>query len=176
VKYAKPGIKNFSASTVLMIWLSLILNLFKEIVSFNTKYFNLSVLIFASGGILHLLVLPIVTGTLNVSRFLPYIKFVTNSSAFMTFFFRHSKTSITTRKLVRNWNSKWRIYFLNLVLPWNALFVQSNFNTQANLLCGQIQKCSGELKREIKLKLIDLKKIANEIVIIESSARNPFQV
>ena len=95
---------------------------------------------------------------------------------FSILIFRHSKTSITTRKLVRNWNSKWRIYFLNLVLPWNALFVQSNFNSQANLLCGQIQKCSGELKREIKLKLIDLKKIANEIVIVESSARNPFQV
>lgn len=76
---------NSSASTVLMIWLSLILNLFKEIVSFNSKYFNLSVLIFASGGLLHLLVLPIVTGTLNVSRFLPYIKFVAHSSAFSAF-------------------------------------------------------------------------------------------
>ena len=81
--------KNFnnysSASTVLMIWLSLILNLFKEIVSFNSKYFNLSVLIFASGGLLHLLVLPIVTGTLNVSRFLPYIKFVAHFSTLQYF-------------------------------------------------------------------------------------------
>ncbi|CAG5080812.1 Oidioi.mRNA.OKI2018_I69.PAR.g9711.t1.cds [Oikopleura dioica] len=151
-----------NASTVLTIWLGLILNLFKEIVSINSKYFNPSVLLFSSLGLLHLLLLPIITDTLNVSSFLPYIK--------------HSKTSITTRKLVRNWNSKWRIYFLNLVLPWNALFVQSNVNSQSNLLMKQIQSISKELAKEIKLKLINLRRIANEIVLIESATRNPFQL
>ena len=84
-----------------------------------------------------------------------------------------------TRRLVHNWESKWRIYLLNLVLPWNMLFFQKNFNYQRRILERQIDTngpgVSLLVQRECKIKLFNLKNMQNIIFLRESAFRDPFQ-
>ena len=91
----------------------------------------------------------------------------------------HSKGSIMTGRLVRNWESKWRIYLLNIVLPWNMLFFQKNFNSQRRTLERQVDKCgpgvSPLVDKECKVKLFHLKKMQNISFLRESAFRDSFQ-
>lgn len=95
----------------LLNWLNISMCLLKGLLGLVASYFTFVTQITLSVlGLIHLILLPDLTESTNVTDYLQFL--------------RHSKTSIMTRRLVHNWESKWRIYLLNLVLPWNMLFFQ----------------------------------------------------